>query len=497
MAVLSGLKPEGVFKYFEEICGIPHGSTNTKMISDYVAGFAKERGLKFQQDDANNVIIWQEGTKGYEDHPAVLLQGHMDMVAEKAEDCTIDMEKEPIQIQVENGIISAKGTTLGGDDGIAVAYMLALLDDATIPHPPLECIFTVDEEIGMLGCAVLDMSDLKGRTMINLDSEDEGYFLVSCAGGLEATAHFPVEKEVVEENYKAVKLSLVGARGGHSGVEINKGRCNANILLGRALYLAGKAGIHYKLVALAGGLKDNAIPRSSAAIVVTSDVDAFTKKMEEVSAVFANEFVTTDPDIKLVVADATDADYTALHAKTGKSMTAATTKTVLTALMNLPNGIQRMSFDIEGLVETSLNLGILKTNAGEENGQAAEVSMTYSVRSSVLTERDELVDRITSLTEALGGSVTVVGAYPAWEYKQDSPLRDLMVDVFKEQYGKEPIIQALHAGVECGLFAGQLEGLDAVSIGPDMNDIHTYHETMSVDSVQRVWEFVLEVLKRL
>lgn len=479
MAVLTGLAPEGVFKYFEAICGIPHGSGNTKMISDYVADFAKERNLRYIQDDSNNVIIFANGTKGYEDHEPVLLQGHLDMVCEKAEDCTIDMDKEGLDLCLKDGIISANGTTLGGDDGIAVAYMLAILDDETIPHPPLECVFTVDEEIGMLGCAALDMSPLKGRKMINLDSEEEGYFLVSCAGGVTATAHFGIEREKYEGS--ALKIVLNGLKGGHSGVEIDKGRGNANTLLGRALYLARKEVKDLKIVTIAGGLKDNAIPKSSEAVVVTKDPKKLIEEIDKIEKIYKNEFVTTDNEIAIKAVE------------TGNSlepMNEKTTKNVITALMMLPAGIQRMSFDIQGLVETSLNLGILKTN---EN----EVTMSYSVRSSVESEKNELIDKMTCLAEALGGNVTTMGAYPAWEYRKDSPLRDLMLEVYKEQYNKEPIVQALHAGVECGLFAGGLPGLDAVSIGPDMTDIHTFNESMSVDSVKRVWDYILELLKRL
>ena len=479
MAGLTGLAPEGVFKYFEAICGIPHGSGNTKMISDYVADFAKERNLRYIQDDSNNVIIFADGTKGYEDHEPVLLQGHLDMVCEKAEDCTIDMDKEGLDLCLKDGIISANGTTLGGDDGIAVAYMLAILDDETIPHPPLECVFTVDEEIGMLGCAALDMSPLKGRKMINLDSEEEGYFLVSCAGGVTATAHFGIEREKYEGS--ALKVVLNGLKGGHSGVEIDKGRGNANTLLGRALYLARKEVKDLKIVTIAGGLKDNAIPKSSEAVVVTKDPKKFIEEIDRIEKIYKNEFVTTDNEIAIKAVE-TENSLEPMNEKT--------TKNVITALMMLPAGIQRMSFDIQGLVETSLNLGILKTN---EN----EVTMSYSVRSSVESEKNELIDKMTCLAEALGGNVTTMGAYPAWEYRKDSPLRDLMLEVYKEQYNKEPIVQALHAGVECGLFAGGLPGLDAVSIGPDMTDIHTFNESMSVDSVKRVWDYILELLKRL
>lgn len=483
MGILSSLEPASVFHYFEEICSIPHGSSNTKEISDYCVAFAKEHNLDYIQDEANNIIIFKPGTQGYENSAPVLIQGHLDMVCEKESGCNINMENEGLELQLENNTISAKGTTLGGDDGIAIAYALAILSSCDIPHPPLEAVFTVDEEIGMLGAANLDCSPLKSRIMLNLDSEDEGYLLVSCAGGITATVHLPVQ--LSGSTGRKMTLKLHGLLGGHSGVEIDKGRANACQLLGRTLYQLRKT-IPFQIISVEGGQKDNAIPREAAATLLLPENCTDSLIMENVEKwqnIYQTEHHTTDPGIRLTAH--ISAENTSCQALTEKN-----TQQIIAALVNLPGGIQRMSHDMDDLVQTSLNLGILKTN-----GQ--EVTCSFCIRSSIETEKTELVDRITCLTETLGGTVSTEGNYPAWEYRNDSPLRELMIEIFVEQYGKKPIIQALHAGVECGLFSGKLPGLDCVSFGPNMKDIHTPQESMDVGSVQRTWKYILEILKRL
>lgn len=493
MGILSDLEPTSVFRYFEEICGIPHGSSDTKAISDYCVTFAREHGLKYVQDSYNNVIIWKDGTAGYEQSAPVMIQGHMDMVCEKEAGYEIDFTKDGLELQLIDGVISAKGTTLGGDDGIAVAYALAILASDTIPHPPLEVVLTVDEEIGMLGAAALDTSPLQARTMLNLDSEEEGYLLVSCAGGITTTAHLPVVREQVQGLCMA--LTVTGLQGGHSGVEIDKGRANGCQLLGRSLYQLRDTFV-FQIAYVEGGLKDNAIPREAVAELVLTGLCTgetgvgeerltrlFQDKVAELQQIYESEYQSTDPKVTLLCECTGDGLRNAV-------MDLSSTDKTIAMLMNLPCGIQKMSFAIDGLVETSLNLGILKT-------AEKEVTASFSVRSSVESEKQELVARIRCLMEILGGSVTNMGEYPAWEYRQDSPLRDLMIAVFKEQYGNEPVVQALHAGVECGLFAGKLPGLDCVSFGPDMKDIHTPKESMNVESVRRTWEYTLEILKRL
>ena len=481
MAVLSGIEPAVVFKYFEEICAIPHGSGNTKQISDYCVRFAKEHGLRYIQDNSNNVILFKDGSAGYEQSAPVIIQGHLDMVCEKTEDCQIDFEKDGLSLRVDDGIISAEGTTLGGDDGIAVAFALAILASDDIAHPPLEIVLTVDEEIGMFGAADLDYSHLKSRTMLNLDSEEEGILLVSCAGGARADCRLPINHEKSDGIMATVKIQ--GLTGGHSGVEIDKGRANANQLLGRFLYELGKE-VSYALVSVSGGLKDNAIPRESAAklVIFQTEVTAVNELVDKYRRVFKNEYSSPDPELDLTIVCGEEGQF--------QVMDDSSKKRVITALYNLPGGIQRMSVDIPGLVQTSLNMGILKTLDDE-------VEMSFAIRSSLGTEKDEMISRLTSLMEALGGTVECTGDYPAWEYKQDSKLRDLMVQIFEEQYGHKPEVQAIHAGLECGLFAGKLPGLDCISFGPEMKDIHTTNERLNIASVQRTWNYVLEILKRL
>lgn len=486
MKVLSSLEPHKVFEYFEEICSIPHGSSNTKKISDYLVTFAREHNLRYIKDQSNNVIIFKDGTPGYEASAPVMLQGHMDMVCEKDKDCNIDFERDGLELVLKDGIISANGTTLGGDDGIAVAYALAILDSNDIPHPPLEAVFTVDEEIGMLGAAAIDCSPLKSKIMLNLDSEDEGYLLVSCAGGVTAASHIPVSF-IPAADKTLMSINISGLLGGHSGVEIDKNRANANILFGRILYTLNKK-LSFNLVSIEGGLKDNAIVKTAVAVIAVNESDIQTVKdcVSHMEDLFKHEYVVSDPDIK-VASEITDSSS---EAAANDMMDNISTNRVIAALVNMPYGIQGMSSNIEGLVESSLNLGILKTTD-------TEVVLSYCVRSSIASRKQEMLDKITSLTELLSGYVTLTGDYPAWEYRQASPLRDLMKDIFTEQYGREPVIQALHAGVECGLFAGKIPDLDCVSFGPDMKDIHTTNESMDVESVKRTWEYTLEILKRL
>ena len=478
MAVLEHLEPKGVFRFFEEMCGIPHGSSNTKQISDWLVAFAKERGLEYYQDALNNVIIIKEATPGYEAAEPVILQGHMDMVCEKAPDCEKDMETEGLELAVEGDTVYAVGTTLGGDDGIAVAMALAILDAEDLPHPRVEAVFTVDEEIGMLGVADLDVSMLRGRRMLNLDSEAEGVFTVSCAGGNDTRCTLPLNREPCEGT--VLTITVGGLAGGHSGVEIDKGLGNSNLLMGRVL-CAAAARAELRLVRVDGGLKDNAIPRETTAVLVTKDPEAVLAVCRELDASFKNEYCITDPGVFVSAAET---------GGEGVPMDAETTRRVICFLTCLPGGIQAMSADIPGLVQTSLNLGILQTEEMRLVG-------AHCVRSSVDSQKQMLVDRLTCLTEMLGGQVEVFGDYAGWQYQQESPLRDLLTEVFVEQYGYEPKIEAIHAGVECGIFAGKLPGLDCVSLGPDLTEIHTCREKMHIASVQRLWTMVLETLKRM
>ena len=466
--VLEHLEPKAVFHFFEDLTRIPHGSRNTKAISDYCAAFARARGLWVYQDELNNIIIKKPASAGYETAPAVILQGHLDMVAEKTPESPIDMTKDALDLQVEGDYVSAKGTTLGGDDGIAVAMALAILDSSEIAHPALEAVFTVDEEIGMEGAQGLDFSQLSARRMLNIDSEDEGIFTVSCAGG--ASANVSVGLTMAPNAAPCVKLTVSGLIGGHSGQEINKGRANANKVLAAALQ-----GLPVTLCSIAGGSKDNAIPRASEAVVV-SEADDF-------AALFAaNAAKTALPETEQ------HAEFYCEPAEAGEML--AESEAVLGLLNAVPNGVQAMSSDIPGLVQTSLNLGILTTDADA-------VRLTFSVRSSVNREKFGLIDQLKALAARFGGSYSESGEYPAWEYQKDSRLREVMVEVFEAQYGRKPVVEAIHAGLECGIFSDRLPGLDAVSFGPQMHDIHTSREKLDIASTARTWEYLVAVLERL
>ena len=475
---LAGLEPANVFGYFEEICSMPHGSGNTKIISDYLVKFAQEQGLEYIQDELNDVIIFVPGTCGMEDHAPVIIQGHMDMVCEKDADCPIDMDTEGLDIAHDGQYIYAKGTTLGGDDGVAVAFAMALAADKSIPHPPLELVITVDEETGMFGAAGIDLSMLKGRMLLNIDSEDEGIFTVSCAGGARSTIHLPLQRKPVYG--PAIRLVVDGLQGGHSGVEIHKNRANASKVMGQLLQRIQEK-MPLCLVSFAGGSKDNAIPRSCEVLAVALGLE-----LESINAIAAQlqEEIRTNYAEPEAVVEAFNAE-----ALGGHGLSAEDTAKVIALLNEVPNGIQAMSQKIEGLVQTSLNLGVAKM---EE-----ELSLTFSVRSSVNQEKQALLTLLRTIAENYGGSYSQVGEYPAWEYKEESVLRDTMVRVFTQMYDKAPEVVAIHAGLECGLLGEKLPGLDAVSIGPEMHDIHTSRERLGIASTKRTWEFVLEVLKAL
>ena len=475
---LAGLAPESVFAYFEKLCSIPHGSGNTKAISDYLVSFAKEQGLRYIQDATNNVIIFADATAGFEDHAPVIIQGHMDMVCEKDAQCTIDMEKEGLDVTHDGQYVFARGTTLGGDDGIAVAYALALLADKTIAHPPLEIVITVDEETGMFGAADIDLSMLKGRTLLNIDSEEEGIFTVSCAGGARATISLPVERRAVYG--PCVRLTVEGLQGGHSGVEIHKNRANANKVMGEFLSRIQQL-MPVCITKLTGGAKDNAIPRSCEVTLVA--LGMYIERINDVAAQLQKE-IREQYDEPEAVIRGDDVD-----ALGGNALTTECSAKVIALLNAAPNGVQSWSKDIEGLVQTSLNLGIAELDE--------TLNLTFAVRSSVNAEKTELLEKLSALAVFNDAAYTQMGEYPAWEYKADSRLRDTMIMVYKRMFHADPQVVAIHAGLECGLLSEKLPGLDCVSIGPEMHDIHTSRERLGIASVARTWEFVLEVLKAL
>lgn len=481
MRVLEGLAPEKVFYYFEEITRIPHGSGNTTAISNYCVEFAKERGLEYYQDEFENVIIIKPATAGYENSKSVMIQGHLDMVNEKLPDSKHDFDKDPLKLMIEGDWITADGTTLGGDDGIAIAYALAILDSDDLEHPRLECVFTTDEEVGLTGANNLDCSNLKAEYMINIDSEDEGIFLASCAGGMRYNITLPVER--VEREGLLVEFKLKNLTGGHSGCEIHKERANAVVLMGRALADIRKQ-VKYSLVNLYGGLKDNAIPRECSVqfAINEEDFDTLKSTIEKAVAVYKEEYALSDPDM--------DYEINSLGVSGVKAFSDEAFDKILIFLNFVPNGIQHMSLDIKDLVETSLNLGI--ANSVEDI-----ISFSFALRSSVASRKIRLGDRMELLANYLGGTYECTGEYPAWSYKRDSHLRDIMCNTYKDLFGAVAKVEAIHAGLECGILSEKMPNVDMVSIGPDMKDIHTTEEMLSISSTQRVWQFLVEVLKRL
>ena len=478
MPILDHLEPQAVFSYFEQLCAIPHGSGNTKAISDFLVRFAATHHLRCIQDAHNNIVIFSPGTPGYESAAPVILQGHMDMVCETAPDCTKDMACEGLDLFVDGDTIGARGTTLGGDDGIAVAMALAILDADDIPHPPLEVVITVDEETGMLGAAALDASVLKGRTMLNLDSEDEGVLTVSCAGGNVSVCTLPVTRAPFSGT--ALTVTVGGLLGGHSGAEIDKGRGNAVQLMGRALYGAMEQVGALRIADLRGGQFDNVIcPRCDAVVAVPAGKEEeFTSFVRKFDRIMKNELSVADGGVTLSCAAvsgtaAYDADASAR---------------MLHALLVMPQGVQVMSPDFPGLVQTSQNLGVI---TAEDDG----LRFSLSIRSSVASEKEMLLQKVRAIVTFAGGTVSTRGDYPAWQYARQSPLRDTVMAAYKRVTGKDGVALAIHAGLECGLLAGKMPGLDAVSFGPELLDIHSPRERLGVASVERMYQLVCEILK--
>lgn len=479
MKKLNSLEPQKVFGFFEEITQIPHGSYNLDGINKYLVDFAKSRNLEYIADEAGNVIIKKPATAGYENVPGIIIQGHMDMVAVCEEGSGIDMKTTPLDIFTDGDLIGAKHTSLGGDDGIAVAMALAILDSSDIPHPALDVVITANEETGMEGASGLDISNVSARRLLNIDSEDEGVFTVGCAGGARVKCTIASDIPSIPGGSVILECRVSGLLGGHSGTMIGLGRANAGKLMGRILGAGCKINSEAVLLNLKGGTADNAIMLESIAIIAvpSADSDAFSNAMMDEFKKIAKEYENADPGINFGVTTLDKAD----------EVIKISLKKASDFINELPFGVIAMSRDIEDLVQTSLNLGILKS----ENG---EMTAEFSVRSSVGSERDELIERLKKITERFGGRNKVTGVYPGWEYKTVSPLRDKMIRVFKDMYGYEPKVEAIHAGLECGFFMDKAPNIDAVSIGPDMKDIHTTSERLSISSTARTYEYVLKIL---
>jgi len=473
-----------VFKYFSQISKIPRGSGNEKAISDYLVSKAKRLGLEVIQDKALNVIIKKPGTKGYENSPGVILQGHMDMVCEKNKDTVHDFTKDEIKLRVEGDYLYATGTTLGADNGIAVAMGLALLACDDTPHPPLEVLYTVNEEVSMIGAMKLDGSIFKGRYIINVDSEEEGKITVSCAGGVTAIITIDKEYKEVSTSKTAYNIGIKGLQGGHSGMEIDKKRGNSNVLMGRVLNYICKNGISYDLVSIHGGLKNNAIPRESECVILIDDnnKEASQKEIGNILDIFKNELKTSDPGV-ILECNKGEETY-------DKALSDDVKNKIIGVLNLMPRGIQTMSPDIEGLVESSTNLGVVVTNDND-------IKFEFATRSSVKSLKEDLNYRMELLSKFIGVKLDLEDDYPEWEYAKNSKLEKICEDTYEEITGKKPEIVALHAGLECGLLLDAIKGAEAVSIGPDLFDVHTPNEHLSISSTEKTWDYLVAILNNI
>ena len=479
MFSLDNIKYIRVFEIFSQIAKIPHGSGDMEKISDYCVDFAIKNGLKYKKDSACNVIIYKNATFGYEKSEPIILQGHLDMVCQAEDDYQIDFENEGLKLYREDDFIKAQGTTLGADNGIAVAMVMAILEDKALSHPKIEAVFTTDEEIGMLGATALDERLLTAKRMINIDSEEENIITASCAGGIGFSAKIPFKLE--NRSGKTVEINLFGLMGGHSGTQIDKGRVNADTLLGRVLnWLNSRC--EFALVSLSGGDKDNAIPKSSKAVFITEQPSAAIELLNDYLADVKTEISAAEPQFSYSVQSGTENQCYAIDKKSADS--------IIFALCATPQGVVNFSSEIENLVETSLNLGVLKT---ENNA----VYLNYALRSNKASALAALTEKLKAFYSPIECETETNGFYPPWEFKKNSEFREIYADTYNELFGEKPQINAIHAGLECAVFSSKISGLDCISVGPNLYDIHTHNERMSIKSVDRIFELLITVLKKL
>ena len=479
MPALENLNPNRVFYYFEKISSIPHGSGDMDAIAKFCTDFAIEHNLKYIRDEANNVIIYKNGTVGYENSEPLILQGHLDMVCQKTEDCNIDFEKDGLELYVDGDFVKARGTTLGADNGIAVAMVLSVLESNDIAHPPIEAVFTTDEETGMIGARALDMSVLQGRRMINLDSETEDIVTVSCAGGSDFVVNIPLETKKICGTL--ITLDIKGLQGGHSGVEINKNRVNANMIAGRVLNEL-KSQFDYDIISINGGDKSNAIPNRCIVKLCARDFDSLVLSAQKSLDIIKNEIADREPNFAPEILVGDKGEYAALDTKINNK--------IIYTLLCVPNGVTEMSASIDGLVQTSLNLGVLMTNADN-------IILHFALRSNKKSALAFLEQRLAAFFDNLELKYETFGHYPPWEYRSDSVLRELYCDIYSEHFGSLPRIKAIHAGLECGVFASAKQDFDCVSIGPEMHDVHTTRERLSVSSTENVYSLIIKILEKL
>lgn len=480
---LEGLKPELVWKYFAEISKIPRGSKNERKISDYIVDTAKKLGLEVKRDKVLNVVVRKPASQGRQNVPMVCLQGHLDMVCEKNKEKVHNFEKDPIELIVDGNFLRANGTTLGADNGIAVATNLALMEDKSIEHGPLEFLFTVDEETGLTGANSLQPGFVESKILMNLDSEEEGALYVGCSGGKNTTGSWKASYDSLNLNYAPSMVKVKGLKGGHSGLEIDKGRGNSLKILNRVLLELDKLGV--RVASIEGGNKSNAIPREAEALVYVP-----VKKLNNASAVVSQynsiireELATVEPDLAVLIEEIK-------RKKKGKVFKKPLQKKILQTISALPHGVVKMSADIPGLVETSTNVAIVKTDA-------KKISLITSQRSSVASEIDEIVHSVASILELGTAEAETSEGYPGWKPNMDSKILRIARDTYKDLAGKKPEVKAIHAGLECGIIGEKYPGMDMVSFGPTLEGVHSPDEKIHIDTVERFWNFLLAILQNV
>ncbi len=478
---ISSLKPEKLWKYFEEILKIPHGSGNEKALAEYIINLARSLNLEWQKDKVGNVVVRKPASPGLENAPGVVLQAHMDMVCEKNSDVSHDFTRDPIQAYIDGEWVKARGTTLGADNGIGVAACLAILEDKSLTHGPLECLFTVDEETGLTGAFKLGKNMLKGRYLLNLDSEDEGTFTIGCAGGADSEITLPLERKKKKVK-KVLTVKISGLKGGHSGLDINLGRGNALKLLARLL-VNSLDRYKFELVAFSGGSKRNAIPREAWATLSIPDnlqkklVQYLKKEFEAIKF----EYRVTEPDLAMEVKRSDEAGF---------PLSAESQEKLLSLIMILPHGVISMHPEIPGLVETSSNLAIVSTTE-------KEARIICNTRSSILSALEAVRLSIRATGQLAGARLVQPEGYPAWTPNLKSPLLQKMVDIYRQLFQKEPEIKAVHAGLECGLIGEKFPGMDMISFGPTIRYPHSPDERVNIPSVEKFWQFLTEALGKL
>lgn len=474
-----------IMKWFEEITKIPRCSKNEDQIAAWLLDWAKENGFESKMDKVKNIVIKVPASQGFENSPAVVIQGHMDMVCEKTPDSDHDFTKDPIKLVYEDEWLTADKTTLGADNGIAIAMAMAMAMDNDVQHPPLELLFTVDEETGLTGANELEPGFIDGKILINVDSEDEGVFTVGCAGGANTYSTLPLKFESVPVGYKSHKLIGGGMKGGHSGIDIAMGKANAIQVLGRALHVILNENVDVRIADIKGGSAHNAIPRDAEAVVFIADaeVEKVKKIVDQATATLLEEYKTTDPDLKISLAAGGDSKF-------NEALSVKETRRVVDYILAMPHGVAAMSPDIEGLVETSNNFANISVDDGN-------LKVLTSQRSSVVSRLQAHTSKIEALARLAGGEAKTGDGYPPWQPNMDSPLLAKSVKLYKEMFNKEPVVEVIHAGLECGIIGDKNPGMDMISIGPDLRYPHSPDEKIHIGTIGKVWDFMVALIASL